>query len=226
MPNGNMPALDFAFYSLTIGAMAITKRQRQVYDFIADFMQRNQFTPSYQEIGDGLGLSSLATVHKHITNLEKKGLLNRDYNRSRSIDLLPPRGRLKQAMAVNTGMVLPLMGRIAAGQPIEAIERPETISLADFVRSKEVFVLEVRGDSMQDEAILSGDYVLVEKTKIAHNGDIVVALVEGSDATLKRFYREGDKIRLQPSNAKMKPIMVHAREVDIQGRVIGVLRKY
>ena len=206
--------------------MAITKRQRQVYDFIADFVQRNQFTPSYQEIGDGLGLSSLATVHKHISNLEKKGLLNRDYNRSRSIDLLPPKGRLKQAMSVNTGMVLPLMGRIAAGQPIEAIERPETISLADFVRSKEVFVLEVNGDSMQDEAILSGDYVLVEKTKIAHNGDIVVALVEGADATLKRFYREGEKIRLQPSNARMKPIMVHARDVDIQGRVIGVLRKY
>jgi repressor LexA len=206
--------------------MAITKRQRQVYDFIADFVQRNNFTPSFQEIGDGLGLSSLATVHKHITNLEKKGLLNRDYNRSRSIDLLPPKGRMKQAMAVNTGMVLPLLGRIAAGQPIEAIERPETISLADFVRSKEVFVLEVSGDSMQDEAILSGDYVLVEKTKIAHNGDIVVALVEGTDATLKRFYREGDKIRLQPSNARMKPIMVHARDLDIQGRVIGVLRKY
>jgi repressor LexA len=206
--------------------MAITKRQRQVYDFIADFVQRNQFTPSFQEIGDGLGLSSLATVHKHITNLEKKGLLNRDYNRSRSIDLLPPKGRLKQAMSVNTGMVLPLLGRISAGQPIEAIERPETISLADFVRSKEVFVLEVRGDSMQDEAILDGDYVLVEKTKIAHNGDIVVALVEGSDATLKRFYREGEKVRLQPSNSRMKPIMLHARDVDIQGRVIGVLRKY
>lgn len=218
--------LDFAFYSLTIGAMAITKRQRQVYDFIADFVQRNNYTPSYQEIGDGLGLSSLATVHKHISNLERKGLLNRDYNRSRSIDLLPPKGRMKQAMSVNTGMLLPLLGRIAAGQPIEAIERPETISLADFVRSKEVFVLEVRGESMQDEAILSGDYVLVEKTKTAHNGDIVVALVEGSDATLKRFYREGDKIRLQPSNARMKAIMVHAKDCDIQGRVIGVLRKY
>ncbi len=206
--------------------MAITKRQRQVYDFIADFVQRNNFTPSFQEIGNGLGLSSLATVHKHITNLEKKGLLNRDYNRSRSIDLLPPKGRMKQAMAVNTGMVLPLLGRIAAGQPIEAIERPETISLADFVRSKEVFVLEVRGESMQDEAILDGDYVLVEKSKIAHNGDIVVALVDGTDATLKRLYREGDKVRLQPSNSKMKPIMVHAKDVDIQGRVIGVLRKY
>ena len=206
--------------------MAITKRQREVYDFISEFVQRNNYTPSYQEIGDGLGLSSLATVHKHITNLEKKGLLNRDYNRGRSIDLLPPKGRLKQAMAVNTGMVLRLAGRIAAGQPIEAIEHPETISLADFVRSKEVFVLEVRGDSMQDEAILSGDYVLVEKTKIAHNGDIVVALVENSDATLKRFYREGTRVRLQPSNAKMKPIIVPAADVQIQGRVIGVLRKY
>ncbi len=206
--------------------MAITKRQREVYDFIAEFVQRNNYTPSFQEIGDGLGLSSLATVHKHITNLQKKGLLTRDYNRSRSIDLLPPKGRLKQAMSVNTGMVLPLMGRIAAGQPIEAIERPETISLADFVRSKDVFVLEVRGESMQDEHIVDGDYVLVEKTKIAHNGDIVVALVEGADATLKRFYREGDKVRLQPSNSKMKPIVVPAANCEVQGRVIGVLRKY
>jgi len=206
--------------------MAITRRQRQVYDFIAEFVERNGYSPSFEEIGQGLGLSSLATVHKHISNLEKKGLLNRDYNRSRSIDLLPPKGRLKQAMSIHTGTVLPLMGRIAAGQPIEAIERPETISLADFVRSKEVFVLEVRGDSMQDEHILSGDYVLVEKTKTAHNGDIVVGLVEGTDATLKRFYREGDKVRLQPSNAKMKPIMVSPADVQIQGRVIGVLRKY
>src|SRR5881296_4061065 len=209
-----------------MGHMAITKRQRQVYDFIADFVQKNQYSPSFEEIGDGMGLNSLATVHKHISNLEKKGLLTRDYNRSRSIDLLPPKGRLKQSMSVNTAMVLPVMGRIAAGQPIEAVQNPETISLADFVRSKEVFVLEVRGESMQDEAILDGDYVLVEKTKTAHNGDIVVALVEMTDATLKRFYREGDKIRLQPSNAAMQPIIVPAASVEIQGRVIGVLRKY
>ena len=129
-------------------------------------------------------------------------------------------------MAVNTTMVLPLVGRIAAGQPIEAVQSNETISLADFVRSKEVFVLEVRGDSMQDEAILSGDYVMVEKSKTAHNGDIVVALVEGTDATLKRFYREGENIRLQPSNASMQPIIVPAASVEVQGKVIGVLRKY
>jgi repressor LexA len=206
--------------------MSITKRQRQVYDFIAEFVHRNQYSPSFEEIGEGLGLTSLATVHKHISNLEKKGLLSRDYNRSRSIDLLPPKGRLKQSMSVNSGTMVPLMGRIAAGQPIEAIERAETISLADFTRSKEVFALEVRGESMQDEHILDGDYVLVEKTKVAHNGDIVVALVEGSDATLKRLYREGENIRLQPSNARMKPIIVPAKNVEVQGRVIGVLRKY
>src|SRR5712672_383956 len=206
--------------------MAITRRQREVYDFISRFVAEHQYSPSFEEIGKGLDLNSLATVHKHITNLEKKGLLTRDYNRSRSIDLLPPKGRLKQSMSVNTGVILPLVGRIAAGQPIEAVQSNETISLADFVRSKEVFVLEVRGDSMQDEAILDGDYVLVEKSKTAHNGDIVVALVDGSDATLKRFYREGDNIRLQPSNVSMKPIIVPAASVDVQGRVIGVLRKY
>ena len=206
--------------------MAITRRQRQVYDFISEFVRKNGYSPSFEEIGEGLGLSSLATVHKHISNLEKKALLTRDYNRSRSIDLLPPKGRLKQAMSVNTTMVLPLLGRIAAGRPIEAVENPETISLADFVRSKEVFVLEVRGESMQDEHIMSGDYVLVEKAKTAHNGDIVVALVGGSDATLKRFYRDGDNIRLQPSNATMQPIVVPAASVEVQGRVIGVLRKY
>jgi repressor LexA len=207
-------------------SMAITRRQRQVYDFISRFVAENGYSPSFEEIGKGLELSSLATVHKHITNLEKKGLLTRDYNRSRSIDLLPPKGRLKQAMSVNTAVVLPLLGRIAAGQPIEAVENPETISLADFVKSKEVFVLEVRGESMQDEHIVDGDYVLVERTRIAHNGDIVVALVDQNDATLKRLYREGDNIRLQPSNVNMRPIIVPAASVDVQGRVIGVLRKY
>jgi repressor LexA len=206
--------------------MAITRRQREVYDFISRFVTEHGYSPSFEEIGQGLELNSLATVHKHISNLEKKGLLTRDYNRSRSIDLLPPKGKLKQSMNVNTGVVLPLRGRIAAGQPIQAIESSETISLADFVRSKEVFVLEVRGDSMQDEAILDGDYVLVENLKTAHNGDIVVAVIDKDDATLKRFYREGDNIRLQPSNAAMKPIIVPAGSVEIQGRVIGVLRKY
>ena len=206
--------------------MAITKRQRQVYDFIAQFVQEKGYSPSFEEIGEGMSLNSLATVHKHVSNLETKGLLKRDYNRSRSIDLLPIKGKLRQEMSVSTELRLPLMGRIAAGMPIEAMETPETISLADFVRSKEVFVLQVRGDSMQDEHIVDGDYVLIEKTKTAHNGEIVAALVDGSDSTLIRFYKEGDKIRLQPSNAAMKPIIVPAIDVQLQGRVIGVLRKY
>src|SRR5271166_514610 len=212
--------------------MALTRRQKQVYDFLARFVEEHGYSPSFEEIGDGLGLSSLATVHKHVSNLEEKGLLKRDYNRSRSIDLLKPRGRMKQALAgaaaavAANGLTLPLMGRIAAGRPLEAMENPETISLADFTRSKDVYVLQVTGESMQDEHIVNGDYVLVEKTNTARDGEIVVALVNGSDATLKRMFREGDKIRLQPSNVAMAPIVVPAVSVQIQGRVIGVLRKY
>ena len=212
--------------------MALTRRQKQVYDFLARFVDENGYSPSFEEIGEGLGLSSLATVHKHISNLEQKGLLKRDYNRSRSIDLLKPRGRMRQALAGAASMMagssptLPLMGRIAAGRPLEALENPESISLADFTRSKDVYVLQVTGESMQDEHIVNGDYVLVEKTNTSRDGEIVVALVNGSDATLKRIYTEGDTIRLQPSNATMQPIVVPAASVQIQGRVIGVLRKY
>ena len=219
--------------------MALTKRQRQVYDYIAEFVQRQGYSPSFEEIGTGLGLSSLATVHKHISNLERKGLLRRDYNRSRSLDILAPRGRMKQALqaassaadlaasqAALAAASLPLVGRIAAGRPLEALENPETISLSDITRSRDVFVLEVRGDSMQDEHILDGDYVMVERVRSARNGEIVVALVENSETTLKRFYKEGDTIRLQPANAKMAPIVVPAASVQVQGRVVGVLRKY
>ncbi len=208
--------------------MALTRRQKEVYDFISGFVDKHGYSPSFDEIAVGLGLSSLATVHKHITNLEEKQLLRRDYNRSRSIDLLKPKGRMKQSLAVaaESSLSLPLLGRIAAGRPLEAVENPESISLADFTRSKEVFVLQVKGESMQDEHILDGDYVLVEKADSARDGEIVVALVDGTDATLKRIYREGPKVRLQPSNASMQPIIVPAQSVQVQGRVIGVLRKY
>jgi len=207
--------------------MAITRRQREVYDFLQQFIEEHGYSPSFEEIGAGLGLSSLATVHKHISNLQEKGLLKRDYNRSRSIDVVKIRSRTKQAVAappVDIG--LPLMGVIAAGRPLEAVENPETISLGDFTRAKDVFVLQVKGESMQDEHIVDGDYVLVENTKTARDGEIVVALVSKSEATLKRIYQEGETIRLQPSNATMKPIIVPAAEVEVQGRVIGVLRKY
>jgi repressor LexA len=206
--------------------MAITKRQKQVYDYIDEFVRTNGYSPSFEEIGEGLGLSSLATVHKHISNLEKKGLLKRDYNRSRSIDVLPPKGGMKKTMVPPPPLAWPLLGRIAAGRPIEAVENPETLSLSDFAGSKDVYVLKVVGESMQDEHIVEGDYVIVESTKTARDGEIVVALVEGADATLKRIYREGPNTRLQPSNSRMAPIIVPAHNVQVQGRVIGVLRKY
>ena len=200
--------------------MAITRRQKEVLDFLTNFVQQNGYSPSYEEIARGLDLSSLATVHKHITNLQTKGLLQRAHNRSRSIDVLPARS------AKRAPDRLPLMGRVAAGQPIEAIETAESISLGDIIGNREVFALEVRGESMRDEHIVSGDYVLVERTKTAREGEIIVALIDGTDATLKRFYREGNMIRLQPSNAEMAPIFAPAASVSIQGKVLGILRKY
>jgi repressor LexA len=209
--------------------MALTRRQKQVYDFLAHFIHNHGYSPSFEEIKQGMKLRSLATVHKHVTNLEKKGLLKRDYNRARSIDVLPPKAKMKQQLAdvIASTTSLPLVGRIAAGRPVENFEQPETISLGDFTKARsDVFVLQVRGDSMMDEAILDNDYVLIEKTQVARNGEIVVALVEGAETTLKRIYKEGDNVRLQPSNAAMPPIIVPSASVNIQGRVIGVLRKY
>ena len=200
--------------------MAITRRQKEVLDFISNFVQRNGYSPSYEEIARGLGLKSLATVHKHVTNLQSKGLIARAHNRSRSLDVLPPRSRTRAADR------LPLMGRIAAGLPVEAVETPESISLGDIIGNREVFALQVRGESMRDEHIVDGDYVLVERTSTARQGEIIVALVRGAETTLKRFYLEGSMVRLQPSNAEMNPIIVPAAQVAIQGRVLGMLRKY
>ena len=199
--------------------MAVTRRQKEVLDFLESFVQRNGYSPSFEEIARGLELKSLATVHKHITNLEKKGLLDRVHNRSRSIDVVPAGTRTR------TSERLPMMGRIAAGLPVEAVENNESISLHDVVGNKDVFALEVRGDSMRDEHIISGDYVLVERTRTARQGEIVVALVRGSETTLKRFYQEGSQVRLQPANLEMEPIFVPAAQVAIQGRVLGVLRR-
>ncbi len=200
--------------------MAVTRRQKEVLDFISSFVQRNGYSPSFEEIARGLQLKSLATVHKHITNLQNKGLLQRSHNRSRSIDVLPPRSKSRQADR------LPLMGRIAAGMPVEAIENVESISIGDIIGNRDVFALEVRGDSMRDENIVDGDFVLVEKTRTARQGEIIVALVRDSEATLKRYYIEGDVVRLQPSNAEMEPIYVPITQVAIQGRVLGMIRKY
>lgn len=200
--------------------MAITRRQKEVLSFISGFTQRNGYSPSYEEIAHGLDLRSLATVHKHITNLHNKGLLQRTQNRSRSIDIVPPRAK------GGPGERLPLAGRIAAGLPVETAETAETISLGDIVGNRDAFALQVRGESMRDEHILDGDYVLVERTSTAQQGEIVVALVRGAETTLKRYYSEGAVVRLQPSNSEMDPIYVPAAQVAIQGRVLGVLRRY
>ena len=200
--------------------MAVTRRQKEILDFLETFVARNGYSPSFEEIARGMELKSLATVHKHITNLERKGLLDRVHNRSRSIDVLPPGARNRSSVR------LPLAGRIAAGLPVEQMEIPETISLHDVVGNRDVFALEVRGDSMRDEHIINGDYVLVERVRTARQGEIVVALVNGSETTLKRYYIEGSVVRLQPSNMEMDPIRVPAANVAIQGRVLGILRKY
>ncbi|HET9099010.1 MAG TPA: transcriptional repressor LexA [Acidobacteriaceae bacterium] len=199
--------------------MAITRRQKEVLDFIRNFVERCGYSPSFEEIAHGLDLSSLATVHKHISNLEKKGLLQRAHNRSRSIDVLPER---KKA----TMQEIPMMGRIAAGRPVEAMEAQESLSLNDIVDNKPVFALEVRGESMRDDHIMHGDYVLVEKAQTARQGEIVVALVDGSETTLKRYYLEGNMVRLQPANNEMDPIYVPAGRVAIQGRVLAIVRKF
>ncbi len=200
--------------------MSVTRRQREVLDFIISFVQRNGYSPSYEEIARGLELRSLATVHKHISNLQKKGLLQRSHNRSRSIDIVPQRSKSRSSDT------LPLLGRIAAGFPVEAAEVAETISLNDIIGAREVFALQVRGDSMRDEHIMDGDYVLIEKAQTAREGEIIVALVRGSETTLKRYYLEGEMVRLQPSNAEMQPILIPASQLAIQGRVLGMMRKY
>ena len=206
--------------------MVLTRRQKQVLDHIVHFIDRHGYSPSFEEIADGLKLTSLATVHKHLQTLERKGFIRRGYNRSRSIEVTQLPRPVKEQVARHA-VDLPLMGRIAAGQPVEAIENPETISLGDFVRGGNVFVLAVKGDSMVDDHILEGDYIIVEQTENANNRDIVVALVGGDEATLKRFFREPNgKVRLQPANAQMEPIVLPAKDVKIQGRVIGVLRRY
>lgn len=207
--------------------MALTKRQKEVLDLLVSFLNKHGYSPSFEEIAKSLKLNSLATVHKHITTLERKGYIRRGYNQSRSIEIQQLPKQVRDEVADRRNIELPLMGRIAAGRPLEALEDRETFSLGEFARGGNNFVLQVKGSSMKDDHILDGDYIVVEQTQVANPGEIVVALVGGSDATLKRYYREPlGKIRLQPANSEMQPIVVPACEVKIQGRVIGVLRKY
>jgi repressor LexA len=209
--------------------MALTRRQKQVLDFIAGFIDENGYCPSYEEIARGLDLASLATVHKHIAALENKHYLKRGFNQSRSLDISPKYYQEVQKQRREPGMAVgvPLAGRIAAGQPVEAVVGTDRLDFADFLGREGLYALEVRGDSMIGDHILSGDMVLVDSSSEAHDGDIVVALVRGSETTLKRFYREPDAMaRLQPANSAMEPILVPLSDLKIQGRVLAVLRKY
>jgi repressor LexA len=201
--------------------MALTRRQRQVLDVVEELIEQNGYSPSLEEIGEKLGLSSVATVHKHISHLVQKGYVQRAWNQNRSIELI-------DAGKVRGAIQLPLSGTIAAGKPLEAVQTSETISVPiDMVKdSSKSYVLRVQGDSMIDEQIRDGDYVVVEQRDVADDGETVVALIDGSEATLKRMYRESAMIRLQPANPQMSAIVVPADKVRIQGVVVGVIRKY
>jgi repressor LexA len=207
--------------------MVLTKRQKEVLDFLVGFSNKQGYSPSFEEIAKALKLTSLATVHKHISTLERKGFIRRGYNQSRSIEVTQLPKSVREQVLERNSTELPMAGRIAAGRPLEAVEERETFSLAEFARGGNNFVLQVKGNSMMDDHILNGDFIVVERTQVANPGEIVVALVGGEEATLKRFYREpGGRVRLQPANSEMQPILLPASEVKIQGRVVGVLRKY
>jgi repressor LexA len=200
--------------------LPLTKRQREILDYLQDFIQQHGYAPSLEEIGRRFGLSSLATVHKHLTNLQEKGFIKRAWNRSRSVELVP-------TGAGTRSVELPLLGYVAAGVPIEAVATSETISVPqDFVAKRDTYVLRVRGSSMIEEQICDGDLVIVEDRKNPQNGEMVIALLGGSDVTLKKLYREDGRIRLQPANPSMQPILVDPDQVQVQGVVVGVMRKY
>lgn len=204
----------------------LTKRQRQILDFINDFIKENGYAPTYREIGDHFGLSSPATIHSHIQGLKEKGFLKVSYNEARSVEVLPEKPFFTGEIKLGETVELPLAGLITAGEPIEAVEEKETIAVpADFTTDPaNSYVLRVKGESMIEEGILSGDYVIVERNPSPRNGDVVVALLDNAYATLKKFYREAKRIRLQPANSNMKPI--YAQDPLIQGVVRGVIRKF
>ena len=207
--------------------MALTRRQKQVVDLVAKFVEENGYSPSYEELAQGLNLASLATVHKHIAALTAKNYLKRGFNQSRSLELGPKYVQENRRHREATALEIPLLGRIAAGRPVESVEQRATLSFADFVGHPDTFTLEVRGESMIGDHICDGDMVLLERATEVRDGEIVVALVEGTETTLKRFYREpGGKVRLQPANTALQPIVVPAADVQIQGRLLAVLRKY
>ena len=204
--------------------MPLTKRQREILTFLCSYVDDNGYAPSFEESAAKFDYSSLATVHEHLSNLERKGYIRRSYNESRAIEILAadrpaPRGAVE----------VPLLGSVAAGMPIEEIAAGESLTIPDtFVRrAGNHYALRVRGNSMIDEHIRDGDFVVVQERRSADNGEMVIALTQGNAATVKKFFRERDgRIRLQPANETMAPIYVHENDITIQGVVVGVLRRY
>jgi len=200
----------------------LTKKQKELLDYVENFIRVKGYAPSMEEIARHFRYHSLATVHKHLTHLQQKKLIRRKKSSSRSIELIP-------VESDRQGWEVPLLGFVAAGKPIEAIAMNEVISVPpDMVPNKgKTYVLQVRGESMIEEQIRDGDYVIVEDRKTAENGEMVIALIDEQETTLKKFYRERNgMIRLQPANPEMKPFVVAADRMKIQGIVIGILRKY
>lgn len=198
--------------------MNLTARQKEILDFIEAFVEKNGYSPSMEEIAEQFDIASVNAIFKHLAALEKRGYIHRASNHARSIQIL---NRFQS-------VELPLLGYVAAGSPIEAVLSPETVSVPeDFIsRTHKNFVLRVRGASMIDEHIEDGDLVIVEQRNTVNNGDMVIAMVDNDKATFKRFYREGSRVRLQPSNPEFSPLILDENRVQIQGVVIGVMRKY
>ncbi len=202
--------------------MSLTKRQREILTFLATYTDENGYAPSFEEIAERFGYSSLATVHEHLSNLERKGYIKRNYNESRAIEVVP-------SDAYGRSVHLPLMGTVAAGAPIEAIETSDSLAVPEELigRGSDHYVLRVRGNSMIDEQIRDGDFVVVNDRRTVDNGEMVIALIDNHSATVKKFYRDRDgRVRLQPANENLAPIYVHENDLLIQGVVVGVMRKY
>jgi repressor LexA len=196
--------------------LPLTPRQKAVLDFITEFIQKHDYAPSYREIAEHFQFASVATVAEYIDILKDKGYLDREDNAARSLQLTPAWD--------NERFTVPLMGTIAAGSPIEAVRTNETVHIPRDMAAANVFALKVRGDSMIEDGIYDGDYVIIEPVTDPKEGDIVVALIDGENVTLKRFFLEKDHVRLQPANSQLKPLRV--KQVTIQGRVKGVIRKF
>jgi len=202
--------------------ITLYKRQKQILEFINQYIQKFGYSPTLQQIADAINVNSLATVHEHLEALSKKGIIRRYKGAVRGIEILD-----RKIAPLSDGLELPILGFIAAGQPIEPHIDPNaslSVSSSLITGKKPAFILQVKGDSMVDDGIMNGDYVVIEQREEANNGDIVVALLENGFATLKRYFKETTRIRLEPANAQMAPIF--ARKVKIQGKVVGVIRRF